>query len=291
MTYFAQLPFELLQELLYYMPIRELDNAFEPDGFFGLPEFSHLLDNDKIWTRLCKRDFDPELENETVHGYIERLDKLGNEQQSFIESLIDSGSNLVKSYIDTNLFWKVSMFDVLKHAIFQEKLSVGKYVFEQFAWSDEEKKLIIKTILDKIKQHQGVENVSIFAYLFPLVLIPDSSLIKELYDVTFVHGLLNVFELLIDNNYTFEEQYLYKFTVGYWLPASLDKFLKILLGKNLKLDLDKILNIAIMSGNLDAVNLAYKAGGKITDELIKITNNEKMKTYLRSLRSKKRRLE
>ena len=39
LTYFAQLPFELLGELLYYFPIQEIDNALDESGLFDLLEF------------------------------------------------------------------------------------------------------------------------------------------------------------------------------------------------------------------------------------------------------------
>ena len=185
----------------------------------------------------------------------------------------------------------VNMLEILNSAILAGNLSLTKYLYQTYMWTTEyEHKEMIKTVLTFMEGMGSRSNDSIILYLLPLLKsYTEAQLIKMLYERTFKHGLLSIFECLIDNGYQFREDYLRPFIYEYYMPIALDKFLEILFKKKINYNLHEIMIIAIDSKILSAVKLTHEAGCQITDEFVNMAYCAKIKTYLREHKAKIKR--
>ena len=107
MTYFTCLPSELLEELLYYFSIQDINYALRANGFFDMPIFTKFLTNKTLWTYLYQRDMDSSATESDYLSYMSAADKLRLYQKNFLKDLVNIGDRAVDIVYRLRIIWGI----------------------------------------------------------------------------------------------------------------------------------------------------------------------------------------
>lgn len=296
MLYFSSLPYDLLRILLYYFNIKDLNNALRIYNLFDMPEFSRFLKDKKLWTYFYKRDIDSTYisgQSLPFISYCDMLRKIGDHQRAFIKSLMDTGDQVVRSYIDSNLIWCPlnNVIDILREAINAKNRSLAKYQLTEFDYSNDEKQEILKMLCSSLEKSwkeitSKTEYIKddIVIDLLPLLPLPhDPIVISNFYCHTAIRKSFRLFECLVDNGYPMYYGCLY--TCG-----ELTKFLEIMIKKNVKINLDKLMPIIDYTENTKTIEMLIAADYEINEKHIKKFTSDKIKNYFSKRTTKRRKL-
>ena len=295
--YFACLPSELLEELIYYFSIQDINYAFGANGFFDMPVFAKFLADKKLWTYLYRRDVDSSATESDYISYVNAADKLRLYQKNFLKDLANIGDRAVELYIDSGLFWEADLVEILEAAIVANRRQAVKHLFSKFELTHDSQQQILKVLNKTLKK----SNDEIFSWkndyskdelvidVLPLLSKPtDYQLISSFYQMSIHRRSFKLFECLVENDYPFNEDHFY--TVSY--TEDFDKYLEILFKKNVKLNLEKIMLIVLtVHYNEKAFDMLIEAGCQITDEHVNKCKCEDTCRTLRKERRKKQRIQ
>jgi hypothetical protein len=246
--------------------MEEIHNGLYTDGLFYLPVFTvfRKKKNKRFWTKLYNRDIDSTEMSATRDSYEYILGRIEGEQETFLTQLSNTGDRLIAHYMESNVFWAVEPIKIFRSAIIYKNRSIVLYLLSKYQWTKSHKRLF-KTLITVLNDSRITEDaVQIALDVLPILEIPAN---QELVDTLFINCFndkaLSLFTWLLDHNYVFKQEYIYKIQDRWALSHKLSDFIAKIIEKCPNINLSPLLSLAIFRNNLETAQFVIQAGCEV----------------------------